>query len=244
MSRWPAITATDGEPSVSVSEVFPSIQGEGPLCGQRAAFVRFAHCNLDCGRGEGATWECDTDYSWDWTNHDAKEQVRRIPVCDVAAWARGQGVDLLIVTGGEPMLQQDKLIMFARHVAPLRIQVETNGTIAPHAELPALIELFVVSPKLSNSGVAYHRRIKPPALRALADHGAVFKFVAVDASDLDEIAALVGEHDLDPVWVMPAGRDAETVLRRQRELADAVIKRGWNLSSRLHTLLWEDARGR
>lgn len=244
MSRWPAITGADDELWVSVSEVFDSIQGEGPLAGQRAAFVRFAHCNLDCGRGEGATWECDTGYSWDWTTHDPQEQARRVPVSDVAAWARGQGVDLLIVTGGEPMLQQDKLIAFARQVAPMRIQVETNGTIAPAPELAALVELFVASPKLSNSGVAYQRRIKPPVLRTLLEQGAVFKFVAVDEADLDEIAALVGEHDLDPVWVMPAGRDAETVLRRQRELVDAVIKRGWNLTSRLHTLLWEDARGR
>jgi 7-carboxy-7-deazaguanine synthase len=102
-----------------------------------------------------------------------------------------------------------------------------------------------VSPKLANSGVDRDRRIRPAALAALRDTGrAVFKFVVADESDLEEVAALADQHDLAPVWIMPEGTDPATVTERARRLADPVLARGWNLTSRLHVLLWGDQRGR
>ncbi len=54
-----------------VAEVFgPTFQGEGFSLGCRAAFVRLGRCNLDCGQGAGATWACDTPYTWDWARYD------------------------------------------------------------------------------------------------------------------------------------------------------------------------------
>ena len=73
---------------------------------------------------------------------------------------------------------------------------------------------------------------------------AVFKFVACEPSDLDEVAVIIEECGLTDVWIMPEGTDAATLLGRSTELADDVVKRGWNLSSRLHILLWGDVRGR
>jgi hypothetical protein len=78
----------------------------------------------------------------------------------------------------------------------------------------------------------------------MATGKAVFKFVARSAADLQEIDHLHQEYGLDPIWVMPAGITTEAVLDGMRELADLVIARGWNLSSRLHVLLWGDTRGR
>ena len=63
---------------------------------------------------------------------------------------------------------------------------------------------------------------------------------------LDEVAGIVAAHRLpaDSVWVMPEGTDARAVVDGGRALADPVLARGWNLTVRLHTLLWGEERGR
>jgi 7-carboxy-7-deazaguanine synthase len=229
---------TESDPSVVWCETFVSLQGEGPLAGQRAAFVRFAHCNLTC------VW-CDTDYSWNWAKFRRDRETRRGLVAEIASWVRAQGVDLVVVTGGEPLLQQGALQALAELCSPARVQVETNGTRIPNAGLGTVVDLFVVSPKLANSGVAWHHRIVPAALRALAATGSVaWKFVAVGPDDLHEIDTLVAAYGFAPVWVMPEGTTSEQVLDRARYLVDPVLDRGWHFSLRLHTLLWGDRRGR
>jgi len=65
----------------------------------------------------------------------------------------------------------------------------------------------------------------------------------VSAEDLDEIGELVARHGLAPVYVMPEGTTAEVVTERSRRLADAVLARGWNLTTRLHVLLYGNRRG-
>lgn len=232
------LTSTAREPTVILAEVFVSFQGEGPLLGQRAAFVRFSRCNLACA------W-CDSSYTWDWVRFDPRRESHRGRVREVAAWVANQHVDLVVVTGGEPLLQQPALAELARLCAPARVQVETNGTIAPASEVTEAVDLFVVSPKLANSGVPIGQRIAPMALATLVATGkAQWKFVATDVTDLDEIAGLQDEFGLRPVWVMPQATTPAAVLDGQRRLAEAVLARGWNLSTRLHILLWGDERGR
>jgi organic radical activating enzyme len=155
-------------------------------------------------------------------------------------------VDMVVVTGGEPLLQQRGLDTLLARVKNRgwRAEVETAGTIAP-AMTEGLVDLWNVSPKLANSGNPLSRRYKPEILRAFEATGrAVFKFVVCEPSDLDEVDAMVGECGLSAVWIMPEGTDAATIERRSAALADDVIKRGWNLSTRLHILLWGNAQGR
>lgn len=234
------------EGALVVSEVFgPTWQGEGPSLGRLAGFVRLGRCNLDCGRGRGATWACDTSYTWDWDRHDPAVELREVTAGEILARLDAMGVDLVVVTGGEPLLQQ-------RPLAPLlggakergwRVEVETNGTVAPSLG-PELVDQFTVSPKLANSGVPRDRRYKPDVLRSFQATGAaVYKFVAVRPEDLSEVDAMVAECGLEPVWVMPEGTDATTLGERTRALADAVLARRWNLTSRLHVLVWGDRRG-
>lgn len=79
--------------------------------------------------------------------------------------------------------------------------------------------------------------------RFVSSRQAIWKFVA-GPGDLEEIAGLQLRFGLDPVWVMPEGTSSEQILARMRQLSDPVLERGWNLTPRLHTLLWGDARGR
>jgi len=80
------------------------------------------------------------------------------------------------------------------------------------------------------------------ALRATG--AAVFKFVVTQSADLDEVTDLVEAYELDPVWIMPEGTDPTMLLEQARQLAGPVLERGWNLTTRLHVLLWGDDRGR
>src|SRR5580700_7164354 len=136
-----------GERKMLVSETFKSIQGEGPSCGQSAVFLRLARCNLSC------SW-CDTPYTWDWTKFDVTAEARELSVPEVVDHVlleAGPYRQLLVVTGGEPLLQQAALVealTLLRQVAPqIRCEIETNGTVKPYAALVDLVERFVVSPK-------------------------------------------------------------------------------------------------
>ena len=224
-----------------MAEVFgPTFQGEGPSAGRLAAFVRLSRCQLAC------TW-CDTPYTWDRTRYDLGAESRRMTQAEV--WHAVKAIDagLVVITGGEPLLQQDRLAGLAGmcRAAGRRTEIETNGAVVPSRVLAGATRRFNVSLKLANSGMPASRRLRPEAIRALASTGkAVWKFVVTSPADLEEIAGLQQRYGLDPVWVMPEGTTSGQILRRMRELADPVLARGWNLTPRLHTLLWEDARGR
>jgi 7-cyano-7-deazaguanosine (preQ0) biosynthesis protein QueE len=222
-----------------ISEVFgATVQGEGPSIGRRCGFVRLGRCNQAC------EW-CDTAYTWNWEQFDPAVELHELPVDDVLAQLDAMDVDMVVVTGGEPMLQQRALepLLGAIKGRGWRVEIETAGTIAP-SMAEDLVDQWNVSPKLANSGNPLERRYKPDVLWAFESTGrSIFKFVACEPSDLDEVAGIVNECGLTNVWIMPEGTDAATLERRSAELVDDVIKRGWNLTTRLHILIWGDRRG-
>jgi organic radical activating enzyme len=190
------------ERSLLVSELFgPTLQGEGPSSGRPALFVRLSRCNLSCPG-------CDTPYTWDWSRFDITAETRRVPGAGVLEWALGYPTPLVVVSGGEPLLQQDLLLPVIRGLAEAgrRVEVETNGTIIPTPPLTEAVAAFNVSPKLAGFAAAgdTERRINPRALQALAGSGrAVFKFVVSSPGEVEEVAELEARFGLRPVWVMP-----------------------------------------
>jgi len=227
-----------------LSEVFgPTVQGEGPSMGRRCMFVRLGGCNLSC------RW-CDTPYTWDWrgltgTAYDPKKELHRTDVADVARAVVEADVTLLVVSGGEPLLQQRGLAdLFAVLPAGLDIEIETNGTRAPTPEITDAVTHFNVSPKLMHSGDPLRRRIIAAGLVGLRDSGkAVWKFVASRPADLSEIKVIVDSLGLYPVYVMPLGTDRESTGARLSEMAEAIIANGWNITTRLHVDIWGERRG-
>jgi len=239
-----------------ISEVFGNtFQGEGPSTGRHCVFVRTARCNLHCA------W-CDTPYTWAWTpqlaqRHHSRvvyqktEETQLLDVDEVVARVTEicAAPTTVVVSGGEPLLQKDGLLALRKplHLLGHRIEVETAGTRTP-GQLAHLIDQWNVSPKLRHSGNEDSLRIQPNNLREFAelDH-AHFKFVCRNVDDLWEVARdFVSPYKIPRarVWIMPEGTTPDVILERMRELADPVLEYGWNLTTRLHTLLWGEERGR
>lgn len=142
--------------SYAVKEVFYTLQGEGYHAGTPAVFVRFAGCNLWSGKAEhrqidaerNRVWcplFCDTDFV-------GGEQLEAGDVGQLVATANGSGgTPLVVLTGGEPLLQVDSALVAAlRRAAPLaKIAVETNGATAWPDHLHSFdIDWICVSPKV------------------------------------------------------------------------------------------------
>jgi organic radical activating enzyme len=226
-----------GEP-----EIFRSVQGEGVSAGTPTVFLRLATCNLAC------SW-CDTKYTWDWDSYDFDEQVMPMEESDLEERILGFDLPHLVITGGEPLMQQKALgpLALSLNRRGLFCEVETNGTLAPQPEMVDAVSQWNVSPKLGNSGNGRDRREVPEALRAFRDlETAYFKFVVVDPSDIDEVLSLRNKHDLpaERVVLMPEGTSAAAINDRGRWLAEACAEHGFRFSTRLHILLWGDQRGR
>lgn len=226
----------------SEPEIFASLQGEGASLGLPSVFVRLSGCNLRC------SW-CDTAYTWDWEYYNPRDECIQIDVTAVRDRVRSHGIRNVVVTGGEPLLQQHQLVDLCTGLKQegRRIEVETNGTVLPNPELAALIDQWNVSPKLANSGNPVDRRESNEALTFFAGHAnAFFKFVIVESADLEEVEELVLRYTVanDRVLLMPEGRTAAALYERSVWLAAECQERGYRFTTRLHVLLWGDKRGR
>lgn len=229
-----------GADELVVAEVFgPTIQGEGPSMGRRASFVRLGGCNLHC------TW-CDTPYTWDASRFNLRDELAALPVDAIATTVRTHGTDLTVITGGEPLLHQTRSA-WARllHLLPGDVEIETNGTQFPTEVTLGRAVWFNVSPKLTHSGDSEADRINPDALAALHNTGqAVFKFVCTSVDDLGEVQTICADAGIPPdlVWIMTEGVTVDAVLDGTRALAEPALACGYNLTTRLHTLIWGSTR--
>jgi 7-carboxy-7-deazaguanine synthase len=132
----------------SVKEMFLTLQGEGGQAGRAAVFCRFAGCNLWSGREEdraaAACDFCDTDFvGVDGEGGGKFATPDALAEAVLAKWTGGERERLVVLTGGEPLLQVDGPLINALHHVGFEIAVETNGTIAA----PDGLDWICVSPK-------------------------------------------------------------------------------------------------
>jgi 7-carboxy-7-deazaguanine synthase (Cx14CxxC type) len=132
----------------AVKECFLTLQGEGVQSGSRAVFLRFAGCNLWSGREQDRPTAqcnfCDTDFvGTDGEGGGKFADADSLAERALATWGAEEGARLVVITGGEPMLQLDPALIDALHDRGFRIAVESNGT------LPAVegIDWLCISPK-------------------------------------------------------------------------------------------------
>ena len=135
--------------SYAVKEIFYTLQGEGANAGRAAVFCRFAGCNLWSGResdrASAVCRFCDTDFvGTDGTLGGKYERAAALAATVASLWPHGgAGRRLVILTGGEPLLQVDAELIDGLHAQHFEIAVETNGTIVA----PVGLDWICVSPK-------------------------------------------------------------------------------------------------
>lgn len=120
-------------PKLHVNEIFYSLQGEGARKGSANIFVRFAHCNLECGF-------CDTEF----------ESFRELTIEELRAECRQFPCRNIIFTGGEPLIQLTGEIVRVFKNDGYFLAIETNGTITP----PKGLDWITVSPKIAEHVLA------------------------------------------------------------------------------------------
>lgn len=206
-----------------LNEVFYSIQGEGLNIGKPAIFVRFGGCNLRC------KW-CDTKYAWE-GNRDISlpalfKEIRKFSECKH-----------LVITGGEPMLQQGAISAIRSEFPDYYIEVETNGSQKPQCENDA--DLFTVSYKTKNSG-------NQPYELKTRNKKCVYKFAVASEKDFYEIEEIIKKYKLprDKVFLMPEGKTRDKVLRESGFIVEYCLKKGYIFTPRLHILMWGAKRGK
>ena len=134
--------------SYAVKECFLTLQGEGVQSGSRAVFLRFAGCNLWSGREQDRASAqcrfCDTDFvGIDGEGGGKFANPQALADRVEATWGEGEDRRLVVITGGEPMLQLDAELIDALHARNFRVAMETNGTLPAAAG----IDWVCVSPK-------------------------------------------------------------------------------------------------
>jgi organic radical activating enzyme len=128
----------------------------------------------------------------------------------------------------------------------MSVEIETNGTVAPHAALDRLVSQYNVSPKLRHSGNPVDSAVIPERMAEwIQKPQAWFKFVVANPEDVTEVLELIETHGLprERTFVMPEGTDSDTLRARERWLAPLALQHGLRLSDRMHIHLYGDTRG-
>ncbi len=204
--------------SYAVKEIFLTLQGEGMQAGRRAVFLRFSGCNLWNGRerdrAEAQCRFCDTDFVGTDGENGGRYGADNLAERVESLWGTSDR-RLVVVTGGEPLLQLDGALIDALHDRGFEIAVETNGTLPA----PAGIDWLCVSPK---AGTAIVQR-----------QGDELKLVWPQAGiDPAELGGWAFDHFL----IQPMDCE-DSAAALEHSIAFVMANPGWELSLQTHKLL-------
>lgn len=234
------VRLSGGEEHLRISEMYyDTIQGEGIYAGCPAAVLRLQGCQLGCSY-------CDTTDVWKegnpYTFDVLFEMMIKAGIID-----RLNNGHHLILTGGSPLLQQDRILNFCMTFVnkftfmPI-VEIENECTIMPLDIMEKYICCWNNSPKLSSSRVPLEERYKPDVIWKLSKFcNSWFKFVISSTEDWGEIE----EHFLKPklikksqIILMPEGATRKELIQTRLLTAELAIKNGVRYSAREHIMIW------
>ena len=229
--------------TLTVSEKFYSIQGEGQTMGVPAIFLRLAGCNLLC---KSKDWICDSIEVWQKGTKTNFENV--FSISEIQKLKNGVH---LVITGGEPLLHQKAIIDFImwlkeKHNFKPIIEIETNGTIIPMRLMLIAVDYWNVSPKLANSGESFTRRFNRDAIIEFDFFGknVIFKFVISKRMDIvDILSEYKGIIDTNKIVLMPSGETQKKLEKTRLIVVKEALKLGVRYSDRLQITIWNKKTG-
>lgn len=215
----------DSSGKLNVIEVFYTIQGEGPYAGMPSVFVRLAGCNLRC-------YFCDTDFESGANLMEVNELVDMIK-----KHARNK-TRLVVITGGEPLIQNIVPLCQALVADSFRIQIETAGTVwVPGLEnIPVML---VCSPKTGKVNANIRERCKHfkyvLGANDLVEEAGKFM---VASQPLSKFVELAHAPDDATVWLQPRDDHNENLNKlNQLFVRDVCLLYGHRVSLQLHKIL-------
>ena len=154
----------------------------------------------------------------------------------------------LVITGGEPLMQQDDLAELLVHLKPeFYIEIETNGTILPNNALSTLVDQWNVSPKTKNSGNPLELCEDNECYAFFSKQkNCYFKYVVESKDDLMEIHNLMKKHSLEKnrVLLMTQAITKEEMLEREAGVFLMSKEHDLGFSPRMHVTKWGNQRGK
>ncbi len=221
----------------AVKSLWRTLQGEGAWAGRPAVFVRLVGCNMwtgyaadrarDAAKGHHCAAFCDTDFTKEGSiklsAHALADEVARV----------GRGIDFVVLTGGEPLLQADAALVAALHQRGVEVAVETNGTVRlgdAFGEPAYWPDWIVCSPKLAAAQTVIETmdelKLVVPAYRPDA-----YASVATRVR-LHRVGARARRY----LWVQP--EDGPRLAEAVRDAVEAAQAHpGWRVSVQTHKIL-------
>jgi len=213
--------------SLTVSELFFSIQGESSYAGLPCVFIRLHGCNLRCSY-------CDARYTYE-------EPGGVKSIHEITKFASHYPGALVEITGGEPLLQPASILLAGKLVQAGRtVLVETNGSLDISPLPPEVITILDV--KCPDSGMSQH--VHWDNLKKLGPQDEI-KFVLSSRADYDWALQRLDQHstfaDMDPGKVLfsPVTGRLSPELLAQWMLTDQPSAR---LQLQLHKQIWPDCQ--
>lgn len=222
-----------------ISEIFHSLQGEGPTVGRPSVFVRLGMCNLKCNF-------CDTPYTWKEGEEDYSDEANeRIMEAVSNILEEFPHTRTIVWTGGEPMMQQRDIVAAIDYLnlrfasRRLEHEVETNGTILAQPEFDKRIDRYNCSPKTAMSGNSkYSVKLK--------NFGkTTYKFVVGNPEHCKEALAEIERQKLprERSLFMVLGTTAKEMEERSPAIAEICKREGVGICLRMQCIIWGDRRG-
>jgi len=218
---------------MKISEIFESIQGEGRYAGYPALFIRLSGCNLKCSY-------CDTKYHTEGKEMTVEQVIKRIK--------KYKG-DIVIWTGGEPMLQSYEIQKVMKEIKDKQHHLESNGMVG---EGYYLFDYLCISPKNKATAKEWYYRLNDNTcpemdVKVVTDLNKVGKDMIKYATILMPLTV----NDIGTIYGIPVipseiNRDGEIVKRNElirQNVWDYCIKHNLRYSPRLHYEIWGSKRG-